>query len=222
MVVLELAIKMFECSSSTDIARCTSILSDGGVIIYPTDTVYGIGCNPYFDKSVERIFKIKGRDQKKALPILGSDIGDIERLVQMNIIAKTLAQHFWPGALTIVSPCIDDNISKQVIAGGDKLAVRIPDNKCTRDLISGGKFLVGTSANLSGKEPFLSSSDILSSGISGYDALLDGGVLVKGRESTIVEVLDSDMRILRHGAIQSDKIYQVISTVLKIDLRPKN
>jgi L-threonylcarbamoyladenylate synthase len=203
-----------------DIAICTSILCDGGVIIYPTDTVYGIGCNPYFDKSVERIYKIKGRDQKKALPILGSNIGDIERIVQLNPIAKTLAQHFWPGALTIVSPCIDDNISKQVIAGGDKLAVRIPDNKCTRDLISSCKFLIGTSANFSGQEPCISSSDIISSGISGYDALLDGGILVKGRESTIVEVLDSDMRILRHGAIKSDKIYEVVSTVLKIDLRP--
>ncbi len=213
---------MLECSNRIHITSCASILRDGGVIIYPTDTVYGIGCNPYIEESVERIFKIKGRNQNKALPILGSNVGDIERLVHMSPIAKTLAQHFWPGPLTIVSPCIDGNISKRVTAGGEKLAVRIPSNTCTRNLISLCKYLIGTSANISGREPCTSSFDMLNSGISGYDVFLDGGVLVKGRESTIVDVLDSDIRILRQGAIKTDKIYEVVSTVLSIDLRQKN
>jgi L-threonylcarbamoyladenylate synthase len=211
--------KVLECSNYDHIASCASTLSDGGIIVFPTDTVYGIGCNPYYDESVERIFQIKDRSEDKPLPVMGYSISDIEKLVHMSPLAKSLAQYFWPGALTIVSPCKDNNISRRVMGGGDNLAVRIPGNRCTQSLLRFCKYLVGTSANVSGRKPCTSSYEVLSSGLSGFDLVLDGGTLGGGIESTIIEVIDSNVRILREGVIKSDKVYDTVSKILYT--RPK-
>ena len=211
--------KVLECSNYDHIASCASTLSDGGIIVFPTDTVYGIGCNPYYDESVERIFQIKDRSEDKPLPVMGYSISDIEKLVHMSPLAKSLAQYFWPGALTIVSPCKDNNISRRVMAGGDNLAVRIPGNRCTQALLRFCKYLIGTSANVSGRKPCTSSYEVLSSGLSGFDLVLDGGALGGGIESTIIEVIDSNVRILREGVIKSDKVYDTVSKILYT--RPK-
>ena len=211
--------KVLECSNYDHIASCASTLSDGGIIVFPTDTVYGIGCNPYYDESVERIFQIKDRSEDKPLPVMGYSITDIEKLVHMSPLAKSLAQYFWPGALTIVSPCKDNNISRRVMAGGDNLAVRIPGNRCTQSLLRLCKYLIGTSANVSGRKPCTSSYEVLSSGLSGFDLVLDGGALEGGIESTIIEVMDSNVRILREGVIKSDKVYDTVSKILYT--RPK-
>jgi L-threonylcarbamoyladenylate synthase len=211
--------KVLECSNYDHIASCASTLSDGGIIVFPTDTVYGIGCNPYYDESVERIFQIKDRSEDKPLPVMGYSISDIEKLVHMSPLAKSLAQYFWPGALTIVSPCKDNNISRRVMGGGDNLAVRIPDNRCTQSLLRFCKYLIGTSANVSGRKPCTSSYEVLSSGLSGFDLVLDGGALGGGIESTIIEVIDSNVRILREGVIKSDKVYDTVSKILYT--RPK-
>lgn len=211
--------KVLECSNYDHIASCASTLSDGGIIVFPTDTVYGIGCNPYYDESVERIFQIKDRSEDKPLPVMGYSISDIEKLVHMSPLAKSLAQYFWPGALTIVSPCKDNNISRRVMAGGDNLAVRIPGNRCTQSLLRFCKYLIGTSANVSGRKPCTTSYEVLSSGLSGFDLVLDGGALGGGIESTIIEVMDSNVRILREGVIKSDKVYDTVSKILYT--RPK-
>jgi len=211
--------KVLECSNYEHIASCASTLGDGGIIVFPTDTVYGIGCNPYYDESVERIFQIKDRSEDKPLPVMGYSISDIEKLVHMSPLAKSLAQYFWPGALTIVSPCKDNNISRRVMAGGDNLAVRIPGNRCTQSLLRLCKYLIGTSANVSGRKPCTSSYEVLSSGLSGFDLVLDGGALEGGIESTIIEVIDSNVRILREGVIKSDKVYDTVSKILYT--RPK-
>ena len=211
--------KVLECSNYDHIASSASTLGDGGIIVFPTDTVYGIGCNPYYDESVERIFQIKDRSEDKPLPVMGYSISDIEKLVHMSPLAKSLAQYFWPGALTIVSPCKDNNISRRVMAGGDNLAVRIPGNRCTQSLLRLCKYLIGTSANVSGRKPCTSSYEVLSSGLSGFDLVLDGGALGGGIESTIIEVMDSNVRILREGVIKSDKVYDTVSKILYT--RPK-
>ena len=211
--------KVLECSNYDHIASSASTLGDGGIIVFPTDTVYGIGCNPYYDESVERIFQIKDRSEDKPLPVMGYSISDIEKLVHMSPLAKSLAQYFWPGALTIVSPCKDNNISRRVMAGGDNLAVRIPGNRCTQSLLRLCKYLIGTSANVSGRKPCTSSYEVLSSGLSGFDLVLDGGALGGGIESTVIEVIDSKVRILREGVIKSDKVYDTVSKILYT--RPK-
>jgi L-threonylcarbamoyladenylate synthase len=205
---------IYNCSNNTDIYKCASIVTSGGIIVYPTDTIYGIGCNPYNDSSVQRIFKIKGRNKKKPLPILASSIEDVEKIVSLGKIGKLLARRYWPGALTIVSSLIDENISTKLTTGKKSIGVRIPNNKCTLLLLKHCKYLAGTSANKSGEKPPKSASEVMSSSLDDFDALLDGGIVEKGIESTIVDILDSTTpKIIREGAIKSEEVYKVLAAI---------
>ena len=205
---------IYDCSNNADIYKCASVVSSGGILVYPTDTIYGIGCDPYNDGSVQRIFKIKGRDKIKPLPILASRIEDVEKIVSLGKIGKLLAYKYWPGALTIVSPLKDNNISAQLTAGKNSIGVRIPNNKCTLLLLKHCKYLAGTSANKSGEKPPKSASEVMSSDLDHFDALLDGGTVEKGIESTIVDIADANTpKIIREGAIKSEELYKVLATI---------
>ena len=127
--------RIFQCSQDA-VASCALLIKSGGVVIYPTDTIYGIGCDPYNDLAVKRIFTIKGRDEKKSLPILTSSIVNAERIVSLGRTGRMLAEKYWPGALTIVAPIIDHRISPRVMAGSSSIAVRVQANNCVLLLLS--------------------------------------------------------------------------------------
>jgi L-threonylcarbamoyladenylate synthase len=203
--------KIFQCSEDA-VANCATVVNNGGVVVYPTDTIYGIGCNPYNALAVKRIFTIKRRSDKKPLPILTYSVQDAERIVSLGRIGRMLAERYWPGALTIVAPLIDHRISPQVMAGSSSLAVRIPANNCVLLLLSHCRYLVGTSANLSGERALKSAQEVLDSGLEGYDAILNGGTVEKGIESTIVSV-EGKPKILREGAIKSKEIAHLIGPI---------
>ena len=203
--------KIFQCSEDA-VASCALVVNNGGVVVYPTDTIYGIGCDPYNDLAVKRIFTIKGRSEKKPLPILTYSMQDAERIVSLGRTGRRLAERYWPGALTIVAPVIDRRISPGVMAGSSSLAVRIPANNCVLLLLSHCRYLIGTSANLSGDRALKSAQEVLDSGLEGYDALLDGGTVEKGIESTIVSV-EGKPKILREGAIKSREISHLIGPI---------
>lgn len=192
-------------------ARCASVVKNGGVVVFPTDTIYGIGCDPYSDSAVERIFAIKGRDEKKPLPVLVCSMKDAEKIVSLGDTGKALAEKYWPGALTIVAPIIDHKISRRVTAGSNSLAVRVPANECVLTILRHCRYLVGTSANPSGGKPVKSAQEVLDSSLDGYDALLDGGP-VKGVESTIVDITGKP-KILREGAIKSKEVLELLGRV---------
>ena len=200
--------QIFQCSEEA-VASCALVVENGGVVVYPTDTIYGIGCDPYNDLAVKRIFSIKGRDEKKPLPVLTHSMQNAERIVSLGTIGRTLAKRYWPGALTIVAPIIDRRISPLIMAGGSTLAVRVPANTCVLMLLSHCTYLVGTSANLSGKRGLKSAQEVLDSQLVGYDALIDGGTVKKGVESTIVSI-EGKPKILREGAIKSREVSQLI------------
>jgi L-threonylcarbamoyladenylate synthase len=203
--------QIFQCSEDA-VARCALLVKNGGVVIFPTDTIYGIGCDPYNDSAVKRIFTIKGRDEKKPLPVLTYSVQNAERIVSLGRTGRMLAERYWPGALTIVAPIIDRRISAHVMAGGTSLAVRVPANKCVLLLLSHCRYLVGTSANLSGETMLKSAQEVLESRLEGYDALLDGGTVEKGLESTIVDV-EGKPKILREGAIESSEVSQLLGQI---------
>jgi L-threonylcarbamoyladenylate synthase len=203
--------KIFRCTDE-DVASCAGLIQGGGVVVYPTDTIYGIGCDPYNDLAVKRIFTIKGRDENKSLPILASNMRDAERIVSLGRIGRLLAERYWPGALTIVAPLIDHTISQRVRAGSSGLAVRVPSNNCVLSLLRRCTYLVGTSANRSGERTLRSAQEVLDSQLEGYDALLDGGTVEKGVESTIVSIEDKP-KILRKGAIESREISYLIGQI---------
>lgn len=200
--------QVFSCSDD-GVAKCASIIKNGGVVVFPTDTIYGIGCDPYKDETVERIFAIKGRDEKKPLPVLAYSIQDAEKIVSLGDAGRALAKKYWPGALTIVAPIADYKISRRVTAGANSLAVRVPANQCVLSLLKRCRYLVGTSANLSGEKPMKSAKQVLDSRLGGYDALLDGGSVEKGIESTIID-LTGKPKVLREGAIKSSEVMELL------------
>jgi L-threonylcarbamoyladenylate synthase len=204
----------YYCSNNADIYKCASVVSSGGIVVYPTDTIYGIGCDPYNDVSVQRIFKAKARNKEKPLPILAGSLEDVEKIVSLGKIGKLLARKYWPGALTIVSTLKDSNISTQLTAGKKSIGVRIPNNKCILQLLKHCKYLAGTSANISGEKSPKSALEVMFSSLRDFDALLDGGTVDKGIESTVVDIVDPvALKIIREGAIKSEEIREVLARV---------
>jgi L-threonylcarbamoyladenylate synthase len=201
--------QVFSCS---DAEKCVSIVKRGGVVVFPTDTIYGIGCDPYNDAAVKRIFRIKGRDEKKPLPVLAYSAQDAEKLIALGRTGMALAKKYWPGALTIVAPITDNRISPMVTAGSMNLAVRVPANRCVLLLLKHCKYLVGTSANLSGQKSLKSVKEVLGSGLAEFDALLNGGTVEKGVESTIVDVAGATAKVVREGPIKAEEIYRSLET----------
>lgn len=203
--------QVFKCTGDA-VARCASVVKSGGVVVFPTDTVYGIGCDPYNDQAVERIFVIKGRQKNKALPVLAYSIEDAEKIVSLGNTGRILGNKYWPGALTIVASILDHKISRWVTARNDSLAVRVPSNECVLSLLKRCKYLVGTSANSSGGNALKSAREVLDSSLVGYDALLDGGPVESGVESTIVAITDTP-RVLREGMIKSKEVLELLGRV---------
>lgn len=197
----------FKCGEDNGIENCASIVKDGGVIVYPTDTVYAIGCNPFDDKAVERIFLLKNRVAEKAMPVLCASLLDLENIVEVSNKVKKLARSFWPGPLTIVCPLSNRNISPRLTAYSSSLAVRIPANPCTLSLLRLSHYLVGTSANISGQESIKSPSQISTTSLTNFDALLDGGTLNKYSHSTIIQLADDEtLTVVRNGPIKERDI----------------
>jgi L-threonylcarbamoyladenylate synthase len=181
------------------IARATEIVKKGGLIVYPTDTVYGLGCDPLNEEAVSRLFAAKGRGAK-AVPVLCSSPEKAEELVELSGRAIELARAHWPGPLTIVAP-LSRRVPAQLVQGSNTLGVRVPDHPlCLELILSCGGWLTGTSANLSGNPSSRSAPEVQKQLGDSVNLILDGGVL-RGEESTVVRVVGDTVTILRTGQI---------------------
>jgi len=193
---------------SDGISIAKKSLQKDGVIIFPTDTVYGIGCDPYNTKAIKRIYKIKGRDEKKSLPVLGYSKNELDKIVFFDEKSSKLADRFWPGKLTLVLKIKDEKL-KETMNLSDKIAVRVPDNKCILSLLKECKLLIGTSANISGNSSLIDSKDC-NQMLSNYDILIDHGKIHSDGESTIVEINDNKLSMIRIGSILEEEILDAI------------
>jgi L-threonylcarbamoyladenylate synthase len=203
----------FKCGQDNAVENCANIVKDGGVIVYPTDTVYAIGCNPFDDRAVERIFLIKNRVAEKAMPVLCANLVDLKNIVEISNRVESLARSFWPGPLTIICPLLNRNISPRLTANSSSLAVRIPANPCTLSLLRSTHYLVGTSANISGQESVKSPSQISRTSLASFDALLDGGTLDKYSHSTIIQLNnDETFTVVRNGPIKERDIIAILKS----------
>ena len=188
------------------IEKASQIISQGGIVIFPTDTVYGIGCNPYNKESVEKIYKIKSRDIMKSLPVLTYSIETAEKIVEFDQFTKKIVKKFWPGPLTVILKVTDKKI-KESLNLENKIAIRVPDHKCTLELLKKCNFLVGTSANISGNLPYTDSEECLKN-LKNYDIFVDGGIITSKGESTIIEIEKGQIKIIREGSLTEDEILQ--------------
>ena len=154
------------------IEKIVNAYENGGIIAFPTDTVYGLGCNPFNNDSISKIFELKNRDGEKKFPILGISKNELEKIVEFNSNAEKIAENFWPGQVTLLLPIRKEIASK--IENNGKLAVRVPGNECVLSILKHCKLIVGTSANISGEKSILDSTE-LKNKLPNVDVLVDGG-----------------------------------------------
>lgn len=188
------------------IEKASKIISQGGIVIFPTDTVYGIGCDPYNKASVEKIYKIKSRDIIKSVPILTYSAEAAERIAQFDQLAKKIVKKFWPGPLTLILKVTDEKIKKSLNLE-NKIAVRVPNHRCTLELLKKCNYLVGTSANISGDLPHTNPEECLEK-MQNYDVFVDGGIITSNGESTIIEIENEEIKIIREGSLTKEEILQ--------------
>lgn len=197
-------------NEKSEIKQLNEILKNGGVISFVTDTVWGLGCLPNSSKGVDKIYEIKGRDRSKPLILMSDNINNLfPYLDKISDMTKHLADKYFPGALTIVAKK-SDKTPAFVSAGLDTVGIRVPDNKFFQKLCSviEGNVLATTSANLSNQPSAKSFSEAKKSIGNSADIVFDDfGYLCKGRESTVLSVVDDKIKILRQGSIFIDLNY---------------
>ncbi|MHB0968083.1 MAG: L-threonylcarbamoyladenylate synthase, partial [Bellilinea sp.] len=181
----------------------------GGLVAFPTDTVYGLAADPFNSVAIERLYAAKERDMSKAIAVL---VGEVEQLVQITpglpTQAEALAARFWPGALTLVvsrRPELPAQLSALPTIG-----VRMPDHPFALNLLQASGPLATTSANRSGADNPLTAADVLDQLGGRIELVLDGGTCPGGVPSTVVDCTIPDVRILREGAISVEAIRAVL------------
>ena len=184
-----------------------SILKKGGVVAFPTDTVYGLGAAINIPQAVERVYQVKERPKNMPLPLLLADKSQIGEVAEpVPPIAWLLAEKFLPGALTMVlfkSRAVPDIVT----GGGKTVAIRIPAHPTPIALARGvGTPIVGTSANRSGKPSALTAEEVYAQLDGKVDLIIDGGRCPGGRESTIVDLTGETPLVLREGAISREEL----------------
>lgn len=192
-------------------AHAVRLLRAYKVIAFPTDTVYGVGAHGFSERAIEQIFVVKTRERGKAIPYLLSDAEHLP-LVAREIpdAARSLATKFWPGALTLIVPA-SARVPKLLIAGGDRVAVRVPNNRVTRALIDAlGVPLAATSANLSGGRDPANAQEVRAQLDGRIPFILDGGATRSNVPSTVVDVTTDPPRVLRVGVIGVEEIERVL------------
>jgi len=193
--------------NDVDIQIASKAINDGAIVIFPTDTVYGLGCNPYNHDAVLSLYEIKKRKKTKPFPVIGYSKKELEKIAEFNSLEEKIAEKFWPGPITLILKIKDKEIQKSLDLEG-KIAVRVPNNQCVLALLKECKLLVGTSANISGTTPFNDPKEC-DKNLSGYDLLIDGGIISSQGESTIVEIENNDVKILRKGSISEEMIKEL-------------
>ena len=191
------------------LSRALEILHSGGLVAFPTDTVYGVGALAFNQLSIMRLYEVKLRDRNRPLPILISDQTQLLQVTQgFTHVAQKLANQFWPGSLTIVVR-IHPDLPKEVSNTGT-VGVRIPDHAFARELLSKAGPMAVTSANLSGHDSPSRASDVLDELGGKIELVIDGGPTPDQRPSTVVDCIGESPILLREGPILFREILSVL------------
>ncbi|MDQ1281331.1 MAG: L-threonylcarbamoyladenylate synthase [Thermoproteota archaeon] len=195
------------------IKRAISILESGGLVAYPTDTLYGLGANALNPYAIARVFKAKRRPTNQALPLIVSGLEMSEKFAFITENAKRLAKTFWPGALTIIlnkKPIVPF----QITGGNPGIALRVPNHPVPLAIMRFSSLpLVGTSANAHGDVNPISPIDVLTQIGEYVDLILDGGQTEIGLASTIIDMTKTPPSIVRKGPITKEMIEEKIGHI---------
>ncbi len=196
------------CLNDTDrylenIRTAAQALRSGGIVAFPTETVYGLGVCADNDTAIDNLYSVKRRPRNKELSILIAEPNDVTKHVKhISPIAGRLISSFWPGPLTIVFD----------LSGNRTLGIRNSSNRVVRDLINtAGISIVSTSANISGRPPAIDAQQVISNFSDKVDVVLDGGSAEAGRPSTVVKIVDNTFEIIRHGVIGKERLNRCLN-----------
>ena len=182
------------------IKTAVDTLKKGGVIAFPTDTVYGIGADPFQSAAIQKLYTIKGRPKNKPIPILVGCYQDVENIAQnLPEIFFQLATQFWPGALTLIVEA--KGLPTPITAGGNTVGLRMPDHPIALKILQRFGPIATTSANKSDKAPATSKSEIEGELGNLVDLIIDGGTTNTGTSSTVIDLIKTPPKVLRQGEI---------------------
>jgi L-threonylcarbamoyladenylate synthase len=195
------------------IDAAVTLLRGGGIVVFPTDTVYGVGAMPGDEKAVQKIFRAKQRPPEKALPVLIADVDDLTRVAAaVPPAARRLAKAFWPGPLTLVLRRAP-GFRGAGLAEDETVAIRIPNHEVARAVIRGaGGALAVTSANRSGAPSPPTAREAAAQIGRGVDLIIDGGPCPGGVESSIVDCSRTPIHLIREGALTRDQLTRAALT----------
>lgn len=192
-------------------------LRAGGVIAYPTETLYGLGADALSPAAVERVFSLKGRPEGQPILVLVADDAMLETIVaRVSHEARALADAFWPGPLTLVLDAAS-SVPREITGGAGGVGVRISSHPVAAALAAGlGRPITSTSANRSGRAGARSARDVTADFPEGLDLVLDTGPLADGPPSTVLDLTGHRARIVRAGVIGADAIRRVLGTACPV------
>ncbi len=180
----------------------------GAIVAYPTDTVYGIGGNPWKLNVIERVLKIKRENWEEGIPVLLSNQDMVKKFGEMPPVGQKIADLFWPGQVTIVIPKLS-TVPEKLSGDNDSIALRVPNHPITLKLVElAGGCLIGASANLHKQIAPSTAAGVMAQLGDNFDYLIDGGTSFREVPSTIISVWnDGSIEILREGAVPAKEIF---------------
>jgi L-threonylcarbamoyladenylate synthase len=195
----------------TALEQAVIILREGGLVAFPTDTVYGLGALAFDDAAVRSIYQAKGRPAEKAIPVLLGDFRDLEQIASaVPDMARKLAAHFWPGPLTLVVP--KNPALPEAVSGTPGVAVRIPAHPAARALLRLTGPMAVSSANLSGQSSPVTAQEVALQLGGRIPLVLDGGKSPGGLPSTLVDCMGQEPAILRQGPVGMPELMAALGT----------
>ncbi|HCX27957.1 MAG TPA: threonylcarbamoyl-AMP synthase [Candidatus Portnoybacteria bacterium] len=200
--------------SEEAIIEAAKVMLKGGVVVFPTDTVYGLGCDATDEAAIRKVFRMKGRDKKKALAVVVRDIAMAKKISFIDKRLERALEVIWPGAVSVIL-WRRHKLPEVLTAGGEKIALRIPDYKLTYLLAENmGRPYVATSANLSGEQATIKISQVLEYFENSFlkpDLILDAGDLKFCEPSTVLDLSTDKPKIVRIGPVDKKKLLEILS-----------
>ena len=186
-----------------NIRTAAQALRSGGIVAFPTETVYGLGVCADNDTAIDNLYSAKQRSRDKKLSIMIAEPDDVRKHVkQITPIANKLISSFWPGPLTIIFDLPDNRT----------VGIRNSSHHVVKDLLNAaGISIVSTSANISGRPPATDAQQVISSFSDKVDVVLDGGSAEAGKPSTVIKIVDNTFEIIRHGVIGKERLNRCLN-----------
>lgn len=205
--------QLLQANQPGAIKETADLLRQGQIIAYPTDTLYGVGVDPFNAEAIERLYTVKERSLDKGIPILLADLSDLEKVTdQIPALAQRLIEQYWPGALTLIVP--KKSILPANISPNQGIAVRIPAHDISRAFIrAAGGVVATTSANKSGQPPATDAAQAFQALYGLISAVLDGGPARDGMASTVLDCMSDPPQLLREGPITVKNLSRIRKTI---------